>query len=101
MCDDEFAALVVDNDSGMCKTGLAGDDAQVVRNEFSCQAKVLNAAALNFLKNQEEITMITCQNRFVMKTFMEDTEDISIRTQYTLPSEDFEAYQVESRLNYI
>ena len=28
MCDDEFAALVVDNDSGMCKTGLAGDDAR-------------------------------------------------------------------------
>ena len=80
---------------------ISGLDAQVVRNEFSCQAKVLNAAALNFLKNQEEITMITCQNRFVMKTFMEDTEDISIRTQYTLPSEDFEAYQVESRLNYI
>ena len=79
---------------------ISGLDAQVVRNEFSCQAKVLNAAALNFLKNQEEITMITCQNRFVMKTFMEDTEDISIRTQYTLPSEDFESYQVESRLKF-
>merc|ERR1712223_489639 len=27
MCDDEIAALVVDNDSGMCKAGFAGDDA--------------------------------------------------------------------------
>uniref|UniRef100_A0A183BKH9 Actin n=1 Tax=Globodera pallida TaxID=36090 RepID=A0A183BKH9_GLOPA len=27
MCDEEVAALVVDNGSGMCKAGLAGDDA--------------------------------------------------------------------------
>ena len=40
MCDDEVAALVVDNSSGICKAVFAGDDAQVVRNEFSYQAKV-------------------------------------------------------------
>jgi len=27
MADDEAAALVVDNGSGMCKAGFAGDDA--------------------------------------------------------------------------
>ena len=27
MCDDEVAALVIDNGSGMCKAGFAGDDA--------------------------------------------------------------------------
>lgn len=27
MCDEEAAALVVDNGSGMCKAGFAGDDA--------------------------------------------------------------------------
>lgn len=27
MCDDDLAALVVDNGSGMCKAGFAGDDA--------------------------------------------------------------------------
>ena len=27
MCEDEIAALVVDNGSGMCKAGFAGDDA--------------------------------------------------------------------------
>merc|ERR1712119_3031 len=27
MCDDEIAALVCDNGSGMCKAGFAGDDA--------------------------------------------------------------------------
>merc|ERR1712110_1081776 len=27
MCDDDIQALVVDNGSGMCKAGFAGDDA--------------------------------------------------------------------------
>ena len=27
MCDEDMAALVVDNGSGMCKAGFAGDDA--------------------------------------------------------------------------
>lgn len=27
MCDEDIAALVVDNGSGMCKAGFAGDDA--------------------------------------------------------------------------
>ena len=27
MCDDDVAALVVDNGSGMCKAGFAGDHA--------------------------------------------------------------------------
>ena len=27
MCDEDSAALVVDNGSGMCKAGFAGDDA--------------------------------------------------------------------------
>ena len=27
MCDEEIVALVIDNGSGMCKAGFAGDDA--------------------------------------------------------------------------
>ena len=27
MCDDDVAALVIDNGSGMCKAGFAGDEA--------------------------------------------------------------------------
>merc|ERR1712063_135405 len=34
MCDDEVQALVVDNGSGMCKAGFAGDDAP--RAVFPC-----------------------------------------------------------------
>lgn len=26
MCDEEFAAIVVDNGSGICKAGFAGED---------------------------------------------------------------------------
>merc|ERR1712142_1214345 len=33
MCDEDVAALVVDNGSGMCKAGFAGDDAP--RSVFS------------------------------------------------------------------
>ena len=33
MCEDDVAALVVDNGSGMCKAGFAGDDAP--RSVFS------------------------------------------------------------------
>ena len=27
MCDEDVAALVIDNGSGLCKAGFAGDDA--------------------------------------------------------------------------
>ena len=27
MCDEDVAALIIDNGSGMCKAGFAGDDA--------------------------------------------------------------------------
>jgi actin-related protein len=45
MCDDEVAALVVDNGSGMCKAGFAGDDApravfpSIVFNTIVCYKK--------------------------------------------------------------
>ena len=35
MCDEEVAALVVDNGSGMCKAGFAGDDAPRAVSYFS------------------------------------------------------------------
>ena len=39
-------------------------------NSFSCQAKVLNEAVVNFLKNQEEVTMIAGPVKFVMKNYI-------------------------------
>merc|ERR1712223_1199986 len=34
MCDEDVAALVCDNGSGMCKAGFAGDDAPNLKNIF-------------------------------------------------------------------
>ena len=60
MCDEDVAALVVDNGSGMCKAGFAGDDApravfpsivgrprhQVIFNGFSTYVVVACAFCL-------------------------------------------------------
>ena len=56
MCDEDVAALVVDNGSGMCKAGFAGDDApravfpSIVgrpRHQVSSSIKALNVEAPN------------------------------------------------------
>jgi hypothetical protein len=40
MGEEEVAALVVDNGSGMCKAGFAGDDAQVSVSLFHFLARL-------------------------------------------------------------
>ena len=51
MCDDEVAALVVDNGSGMCKAGFAGDDAP--RAVFpSIVGRPRHQVSLGFLKEK-------------------------------------------------
>jgi hypothetical protein len=48
MCDDDVAALVIDNGSGMCKAGFAGDDAP--RAVFpSIVGRPRHQVSLNFL----------------------------------------------------
>ena len=56
MCDEDVAALVVDNGSGMCKAGFAGDDApravfpSIVgrpRHQVCSSIKALNVEAPN------------------------------------------------------
>ena len=76
-------------------------DTSIEKNRFTCQAKVLNEAALNFLKNQEEVTMAAYQDKFIIKTFMEPNQTVSIRTEFTLPPTDFEDYIVESGMNWV
>ena len=58
MCDEDVAALVVDNGSGMCKAGFAGDDApravfpSIVgrpRHQVSSSIKALNVEAPNWI----------------------------------------------------
>ena len=48
MCDDDIAPLVVDNGSGMCKAGFAGDDTprvifpSIVSNEAQSKRSILS-----------------------------------------------------------
>ncbi|KAG7165412.1 Actin-like 14 [Homarus americanus] len=56
MCDDEVAALVVDNGSGMCKAGFAGDDARAVFP--SIVGRIRHQRPLNPKANREKMTQI-------------------------------------------
>ena len=64
MCDEDVAALVVDNGSGMCKAGFAGDDApravfpSIVgrpRHQVIFQLIILSNSITNDGKNNSEI----------------------------------------------
>lgn len=74
-------------------------------SSFTCQAQVLNDAALNFLKNQEEVTMTSTPDRLVMKNYIssESRDNLStVHTELTMHPNEFEAFVVnsESSLTY-
>jgi actin-related protein len=67
MCDEDTAALVVDNGSGMCKAGFAGDDApravfpSIVgrpRHQVKIFRNFKNLYFLFAVKNSSEIILI-------------------------------------------
>ena len=45
--------------------------------------------------------MAAYQDKFIIKTFMEPNQTVSIRTEFTLPPTDFEDYIVESGMNWV
>lgn len=68
-------------------------------NSFTCQAKVLNEAALNFLKNQEEVTMTAFADKFVMKNYLSSDpreNQTAVHTELTMLPYEFEAFQVNN-----
>lgn len=69
MCDQEVAALVVDNGSGMCKAGFAGDDAPravfpsiVGRPRY--QVRVTNQHGCYYTSSRVEIELNIMQDYF-------------------------------------
>merc|ERR1739844_67010 len=66
---------------------------------FSCQAKVLNEAVVNFLKNQEEVTMIASPNKFVMKNYISSNpkeNQTAVHTELTMHPNEFQSFDVNS-----
>ena len=64
-------------------------------NSFSCTAKVLNDAANNFLRNQEEVTMAALPDRFVLKNYISCTsKSEAVHTEYTMLPDEFDTFNV-------
>lgn len=80
-----------------CETLKAEYDSTPGANTFTCQSKVMTEAALNFLKNQEEVTIIATPQSFVMKNFLEPGEPSkgAVHTELTMHPNEFEAFCVQ------
>lgn len=82
----------------------ANYDGNRLKNRFSAQARLLNEAVLNFLLNQEEVTMMVGPARFAMKNFVEDvgrgrnlgkdSGKAVVRTELTMQPGEFEHFAV-------
>ena len=77
-----------------------------MNNQFSARAKILTEAVLNFLSNQEEVTMIVSPSQFSMKNFVENNDSNGskkiVHTQLTMQPAEFEEFQIakESNVTY-
>ena len=68
-------------------------------NSFSCHAKVLNEAVINFLRNQEEVTMIATPDKFVMKNYISSNpqeNQNAVHTELTMYPNEFQTFEVNS-----
>ena len=54
-----------------CEPLKANYDASHSKNGFTAQSKVLSEAALNFLSNQEEVTLLAESDAFVIKNYID------------------------------
>jgi len=82
---------------------LANYDPNILNNQFSARAKILTEAVLNFLSNQEEVTMIVSPSQFSMKNFVEDNDSNGskkiVHTQLTMQPAEFEEFQIAKDSN--
>ena len=76
------------------------DNEIVEENSFSCTAKVLNDAANNFLRNQEEVTMTALPDRFVLKNYIScNSKSEAVHTEFTMFPEEFDSFNVNQNLS--
>ena len=79
----------------------ANYDQNLMANRFVAKAKTLTEAVLNFLSNQEEVTMIVTPSQFHMKNFVEDDDGNKkmVQSQLTMQPGEFEDYQISKESN--
>ena len=79
----------------------ANYDQNLMANRFVAKAKTLTEAVLNFLSNQEEVTMIVTPSQFHMKNFVEDDDGNKkmVHSQLTMQPGEFEDYQISKESN--
>ena len=76
------------------------DNEIVEDNSFPCTAKVLNDAANNFLRNQEEVTMTALPDRFVLKNYIScNSKSEAVHTEFTMFPEEFDSFNVNQNLS--
>lgn len=80
---------------------MANYDQNLMANRFVAKAKTLTEAVLNFLSNQEEVTMIVTPSQFHMKNFVEDDDGNKkmVHSQLTMQPGEFEDYQISKESN--
>uniref|UniRef100_A0A0K2V6S5 Cell cycle checkpoint control protein RAD9A n=1 Tax=Lepeophtheirus salmonis TaxID=72036 RepID=A0A0K2V6S5_LEPSM len=78
-------------------------------NQFLVKSKTFSEAVINFLTNQEEVTMYVDESRFMMKNFNDVNEKMikklknktkiesnSVYTELTLKPDEFEEYSIDN-----
>lgn len=82
-----------------CESLKATCDSSQCGNRLTAEARVLTDAVLNFLRNQEEVTMsVTESGKFVMKTYIEGEEEfnkLAVHTELTMQPSEFQSWQVQ------
>ena len=81
-----------------CESLQAHYDTSSSANHFTTDPHLLNEAALNFLTNQEEVTMTASTDSFKMNNYVdsvdEETDRNAVHTNLTLQPTEFEVYSI-------
>jgi len=76
----------------------ANYDLEVLTNRFTSRPRVLMDACLNFLTNQEEVTMSVSSSQFMMKNYV-DEDDVKlnqvVRTEMVMAAKEFEDFVMD------
>ena len=73
----------------------ANYDLEKLANRFTARSKTLTEACLNFLTNQEEVTMTVSSKQFLMKNYVDVNDKRIVRTELSMQPAEFEEYSID------